>query len=98
MPGTQEEAATVTASFARHDNEERPNQARSCGNRPPRVAFSALPARPTLPAQGDPDAWLKVVGGRSFARKVRYDGTVALDGHRYYVSQKLAGQSVVLRV
>jgi hypothetical protein len=38
------------------------------------------------------------VDGRSFARKVRFDGTVAIDGDRYYAGQKLAGQPVVLRV
>ena len=81
-----------------HEPVERPNQALSCGNRPPRVAYPTLPPRPSLPAHVDPDAWLRTVDGRSFARKVRHDGTVALDGDRYYVGQKLAGQPVVLRV
>ena len=35
-------------------NEERPNQALSCGKRPPRAAFPDLPARPSVPAEVDP--------------------------------------------
>lgn len=97
-PATREEAADVTAAFVQQYNHERPNQALSCGNRPPRVACPAPPPRPALPAQVDPDAWLRTVDGRSFARKVRHDGTVTIDSDRYYVGQKLAGQPVVLRV
>lgn len=97
-PASEEQAVAVTADFVRQYNEQRPNQARSCGNRPPRAAFPDLPARPPLPATVDPDAWLRTVDGRSFARKVRHDGTVTLDGDRYYVGQKLVGQPVVLRV
>lgn len=97
-PTSEEQAAAVTADFVRQYNEQRPNQARSCGNRPPRVAFPDLPPRPALPATVDPDAWLRTVDGRSFARKVRHDGTVTLAGDRYYVGQKLAGQPVVLRL
>ena len=37
----------VTAAFREHYNRERPNQALTCGNRPPLVAFPALPPRPT---------------------------------------------------
>jgi hypothetical protein len=97
-PATREEAASVTAAFVQQYNHERPNQALSCGNRPPRVAYPAPPVRPPLPDRVDPDAWLRTVDGRSFARKVRHDGTVGVDGDRYYVGQKLAGQPVVLRV
>jgi hypothetical protein len=97
-PASAEQAVAVTADDARHDNEARPSQARSCGNRPPRVAFPALPPRPAPPATVDPDAWLRVVDGRSFARKVRADGSVVIDGRRYYVGQHLAGQAVVLQL
>ena len=97
-PATREEAVTATEAFVRHYNQERPNQALSCGNRPPLVAHPALTPRPSLPTHVDPDAWLQSVDGRSFARKVRYDGTVTIDGDRYYVGQSLAGQPVVLRV
>jgi hypothetical protein len=33
----------VTDAFLLHYNTERPNQAISCGNRPPRVAYPELP-------------------------------------------------------
>src|SRR5215472_17802385 len=54
-PGTEEEVREVTATFLTHYNNERPNQARSCGNRPLRVAFPTLPMLPALPEQVDPD-------------------------------------------
>ena len=97
-PTSAQQAAAVTAAFVRHYNEERPSQARSCANRPPRVAFPALPPRPAPPSTVDPDAWLRTVDGRRFARKVRSDGSVVIDGHRYYVGQQLAGQAVVLQL
>ncbi|HEX5869956.1 MAG TPA: integrase core domain-containing protein [Longimicrobium sp.] len=97
-PASEEQAVAVTAEFVRHYNEERPNQARSCGNRPPRAAFPDLPSRPAPPATVDPDAWLRTVDGRSFARKVRPDGTAVLDGRRYSIGQSLAGQAVVLQL
>jgi hypothetical protein len=97
-PTSAEQAVAVTAAYVRHYNEERPSQARSCGNRPPRVAFPAPPPRPAPPPTVDPDAWLRTVDGRSFARKVRPDGTAVIDGHRYYVRRQLAGQAVVLQL
>lgn len=97
-PGTQQEAAAATAAFLRHYNEERPNQALSCGNRPPRVACPAPPPRPPLPARVDPDGWLRLVDGRRYVRKVRGNGTVRLDEEVYYVQQHLAGQYVTLQI
>ena len=97
-PATQEAAAAVTATFARHYNEERPNQALSCGNQPPRAAFPTLPPRPPLPQQVDPDRWLRLVDGRRYVRKVRRNGSVKIETESYYVSQRLAGQYVTLRV
>ena len=43
LPQTLEQVQEVTESFLHHYNEERPNQARSCGNRPPHVACPAFP-------------------------------------------------------
>src|SRR6266700_4666933 len=57
-PHTLQEAREVTAVFQEHYNGERPNQALSCGNQPPRTAFATLPQFPALPAQVDPDRWL----------------------------------------
>jgi hypothetical protein len=97
-PGTLEEARAVTAAFRRRYNEERPNQARSCGNRPPAVAYPDLPPRPPVPAEVDPDAWLRVVDGRVYARTVRVRGDVVVEHARYYVGRRLAGQRVAVAV
>jgi hypothetical protein len=97
-PGTLAEVRSVTASYQEHYNWERPNQAVSCGNLPPRVAFPALPARPAVPFIVDPDAWLRTVDGRSYVRKVRENGTVLVNDTPYYVGQSLAGQYVGVQV
>jgi Integrase core domain len=75
----------VTAAFHQHYNGERPNQAKPCGNRPPRVAFPELPVRPALPLWVDPDAWVLAVHGEHSARKVGPDGCVKLGERRYYM-------------
>jgi hypothetical protein len=97
-PATLERAREVTAAFRRHYNEERPNQAVTCGNRPPRVAFPDPPARPPVPAEVDPDAWLRLVDGRLYARTVRAHGDIVVEHARYYVGQRLAGQRVAVAV
>ena len=97
-PTTLEGAREVTAAFRHHYNEERPNQARSCGNRPPRVAFPVLPPRPALPAEVDPDGWLRLVDGRRYVRKVRPNGAVVVEHERYYVGRRMAGQRVAVAV
>jgi hypothetical protein len=89
---------TVTAAFRQHYNYERPNQAVTCGNRPPCVAFPELPPRPALPATVDPDHWLMVLDGQRYVRKVRSNGTVTVDSVRYYVDQAWAGKYVTLRI
>jgi transposase InsO family protein len=97
-PSTLEQAREVTATFQVHYNTERPNQARSCGNRPPRVAFPELPPCPPLPMLVDPDAWLRLVDGRRYVRQVQADGKVKIEHARYYVGHRLAGQRVALAV
>ncbi len=90
-PKTEEQVREANAAFVHHYNHERPNQALSCGNQPPRVAWACLPA---VPEVVDPDAWLHHVDGQHFVRKVRANGTVLLDDVSYYVKQALAGQYV----
>jgi transposase InsO family protein len=97
-PSTLEQAREVTATFQAHYNTERPNQARSCGNRPPRVAFPELPPCLPLPMFVDPDAWLRLVDGRRYVRQVQADGKVKVEHARYYVGHRLAGQRVALAV
>jgi hypothetical protein len=45
-------------TFLQRYNAERPNQARTCQNQPPQVAFPDLPVLPRVPEQVDPDGWL----------------------------------------
>ena len=78
-PHSLEEVREVNAAFVLHYNQERPNQALTCGNRPPRVAFPSLPALPSTPGLVDPDVWLRHVHGQHYIRKVRHNGTVLLD-------------------
>jgi hypothetical protein len=97
-PQTLAAVRAVTAPFQHHYNTERPNQARTCGNRPPAVAFPVLPRLPALPETVDPDRWLHVIHGRRYARTVKPNGNVEIDGRSYYVAQHLARQAVVLEV
>ena len=97
-PTEIETVRTVTDGFRQHYNFERPNQALSCGNQPPCVASPTLPPRPALPAMVDPDRWLTVLDGQRYVRKVRSNGTVTVDGLRYYVEQAWEGKYVSLRI
>jgi hypothetical protein len=97
-PVTLEQARAVTAAFRQHDNRERPNQALTCGNRPPLVALPAVPPRPPVPAEVDPDAWLRAVAARRSPRKVTAGGLLRLDTERSFVGRRLAGQRVTLAV
>jgi transposase InsO family protein len=95
-PADLEQTQEVSANFKYHYNFERPNQAVTCGNQPPRAAYPDLPSLPPIPAVVDPDKWLDSLHGTRFTRKVRADGTVTIDNVRYYIQQKLRGQRVVL--
>jgi putative transposase len=95
-PRTVEDVRTVTAAYREHYNYQRPNQALSCGNRPPRVAFPALPARPSVPLLVDPDAWLETIDGRAYVRRVQENGCVVVGDAIYYVGRDRGGQEVAL--
>ncbi len=97
-PQTLEQVREANEAFVQHYNHERPNQALSCGNLPPRVAFPSLPSLPPVPGLVDPDAWLRHVHGQHFLRKVRHNGTVLIDDVPYYIQQSLVGQYVDLCV
>jgi transposase InsO family protein len=58
-PHTLEQARIATEAFVEHYNKQRPNQARSCENRPPLTAFPALPTLPRPPVQVEVDGWRK---------------------------------------
>jgi hypothetical protein len=93
-PATLSEVREVTEAFLVHYNHERPNQARSCGNQPPRVACSAFPILPAVPQTVDPDRWLVAMDKHAFARTIRTDGKLTINRQDYYVSHHLAGQRV----
>ena len=93
-----ESVRTVTAAFQQHYNEERPHQGLACGNRPPRTAFPVLPARPAVPRTVDPDRWIDALHGKCYVRKVQQDTSVSVGAGRYYVTQALRGQQVIVQI
>jgi transcriptional regulator with XRE-family HTH domain len=93
-PGTLAQVAELTEAFLSHYNSERPNQARSCGNQPPRVACQQFPTLPAAPEMVDPDRWLGPMHKHAFARSIRAGGDLTINHQDYYVSRTLAGQRV----
>lgn len=84
--------------FREHYNQERPNQALSCGNRPPRTAFPDLPRLPSVLRQVDPDAWLLEWHGHHFQRTVDAKGSIKLDLKRYGIGQQWRGRRVTVTI
>jgi hypothetical protein len=97
-PGTLPKVIECTATYQHHYNWERPNQAISCGNLPPRVAFPDLPKRPGLPTMVDRDAWLNHIRGRFYRRQVKSNGSIQIGRQQYYSSRQLRGQPIALQV
>jgi hypothetical protein len=97
-PATLEQARSATETFRNHYNAQRPNQARSCENRPPLVAFPDLHPLPRPPEQIEIDGWLKHFEGVHVERKVDAHGQVHLDLRGYYVDVHRAGQRVTLQI
>lgn len=98
QPKTLPQVLDMNLDFHHHYNYERPNQALSCGNQPPRRAFPNLPTLPSLPDTVDPDRWLDDYDGQLFKRRVAANGTVRLDKHRYYIRRELRGRYVLLQI
>lgn len=97
-PATYEQVVEMNHDFRHHYNYERPNQALTCGNQPPRLAFADLPILPPLPEVVDPDRWLAAIDGQIFKRRVMATGTVKLDKHHYYIRRDLKGRTVLLQI
>ena len=97
-PRDPELVRTLTAGFRQHYTYERPNQALRCGNQPPCVAFSNLPARPSLPNAVDPDRWVEILDGQRYVRKIHRNGTVSVDGALYSIDQAWHGRYVSRRI
>ena len=97
-PETYEQVIDMNLDEKYYYNYQRPNQARSCGNRPSRLAFPNLPALPPVPEMVDPDRWLETVDGELFTRRVNAAGTVQVDKYKYYIGRAYHGRTVVLQV
>jgi hypothetical protein len=97
-PATFTQVVDMNRDVRFHYNYQRPNQARSCGNQPPRLAFPNLPPLPKLPTVVDPDRWLQTIDGQLFKRRVNHAGTVKVDKRAYYIGRAHQGRYVVLRV
>lgn len=97
-PETVAQAQAVTLTYQNHYNQERPSQAITCGNQPPRLAFPNLPPLPSLPQQVNPDHWLDKIHGKFYKRRIQPNGSVQIGKQYYYIRQKLKGQQILLQV
>lgn len=97
-PESLEQVLEMNLDEKYHYNYRRPNQAKSCGNQPPRLAFPDLPPLPAVPETIDPDRWLETIDGDLFTRRVTATGTVQVDKHKYYIGRAYHGRTVVLQV
>ena len=97
-PGDLAAVREMLPGYIQHYNSERPNQAVTCGNRPPRVAFPDLPALASVPLTVNLDAWLAACDGRSYARTINANGSIRVGDRSYYVDKKRAGQRVAVVV
>ena len=96
-PGSRHTIAT-NAPYVHFYNFERPNQAITCGNQPPRVKFPRPPELSPVPDIIDPDRWLVLQTGKTYTRRLDRNGTFQLGNQTYYVQQKLHGRSVTIWV
>jgi hypothetical protein len=46
----------------------------------------------------DTDRWLQALHGKCYTRRVDANGSIEVSKHKYYVSRKLAGRTIILRV
>ncbi len=98
LPESLSQTKDMNLDFRYHYNYQRPNQAITCHNQPPRLAFAELPSLPQLPETIDPDRWLYPLDGQAFIRRINANGSLKLDKHHYYVQAKRRGQYVTLQL
>ena len=79
-------------------NFERPNQAITCENQPPRRKFPEKPCLPPVPPTVNPDRWLLAQSGKTYRRKLDSKGCFQLGNQTYYVKQNRRGQMLVIWV
>jgi len=88
----------VNQHYVHFYNFERPNQAITCGNQPPRTKYPARPSLSPVPQTVDPDRWLLAQSGKTYRRKLDSKGCFQLGNQTYYVKQNRHGQVVVVWV
>lgn len=98
FPETVPQAQAFTLVYQNHYNWERPSQAITCDNQPPRVAFPDSPLLPPLPEQVDPDHWLQKIHGQFYKRRIQTNGSLQVGKHYYYIRKALKGQQVLLQI
>jgi len=98
QPKNLSETTEVNQRYVHFYNYERPNQAITCGNLPPRVKFPQVPQLLPVPEIVDPDHWLSTLTGKTYKRRLNYQGCFQLGNQSYYVQQKLRGAYVIVWV
>jgi transposase InsO family protein len=98
QPQDLESTIATNEPYVHFYNYERPNQAITCGNLPPRVKFPKPPQLSPVPETIDPDRWLSQQTGKTYTRRLDRNGTFQLGNQTYYVQQKLQGRSVTIWV
>jgi hypothetical protein len=88
----------VNQHYVQFYNFERPNQAVTCANQPPRVKFPQAPHRSPVPQTIDPDRWVLALTGKTFQRRLDRNGCFQLGNQNYYVQKKLHGRNVIVWV
>jgi len=91
-------AATIEVNqrYVHHYNFERPNQAITCENQPPRLKFPQPPQLPKVPETIDPDRWLAEMHGKTYKRRLSRDGRFQLGNQTYYVQKQLHGRYILI--
>lgn len=98
LPNDLPDTMIVNQRYVQFYNFERPNQAMTCGNQPPRVKFPELPQLSPVPQTIDPDRWVVALTGKTYKRKLDGKGCFQLGNQTYYVQKKLRGHSVIVWV
>lgn len=78
----------INRPYVHFYNFERPNQAITCGNQPPRMKFPHPPLLSPVPRTINPDHWLLALTGKTYKRRLDQNGCFQLGNQTYYVQKK----------